>query len=402
MKLKENIHVAFESLLENKFRTLLTMLGMIIGVFAVVTLVSLGNGAKLFVLNEFQGLGTNLIMIQPGKSEKKGMFGPPVGSAARKMTLADVEALQRKTTTLEAVSGIVLAAGNLEYQSNLVTATIFAVNDQFDKILSFTLAQGNFFSKEEDAYARRVIVLGSDLSKSLFGLEYPIGRTIRINESNFKVGGVLSKMGNKLGIDLDQIAMIPTHTGLKLFNEDSLFGIRARARASVSVDIAVEEIQTIFRERRNGKDDVTVLTQKAMMDSLDSILGVLSYALAGIAAISMLVGGIGIMNMMLVSVTERIEEIGIRRAVGATQREISAQFLTEALILSIMSAFFGVVIAFVVGALATSLYPKLVMEPPLWIVLSSIGLSLFVGLIFGVLPARKASKVDTLEALRHE
>jgi putative ABC transport system permease protein len=402
MNLFISLRFALEGLFRNLFRTLLTMIGLVIGVFAVVSLVSLGNGAKLYVVNEFQGLGTNLIMVQPGKAEKKGMMGPPVGSSERKMTLADVEAIERKARTLDSVSGITIGSTSIEYEENLASATIFGVNEQFDRILNFTLKQGSFFTRDEDSYGRRFVVLGTELSKSLFGSSYPIGRVLRINESNFKVIGVLTPMGNKLGLDMDQIAMIPTKSSLKLFNEDKLFGIRARASTKSSVQDAVNEITTIFRERRNGKDDVTILTQQAMISSLDSILGVLSYVIAGIAAISMLVGGIGIMNMMLVNVTERIQEIGIRRAVGARKIDILQQFLCESLLLSVVGGTIGILLSYALSSLVSLIYPIVDLNPPPWIVLCSMLLSLLVGLLFGVIPAIKASNIDTLEALRHE
>ena len=209
-------------------------------------------------------------------------------------------------------------------------------------------------------------------------------------------------MGSKLGFNIDDFALIPTSSAMKLFNDDKLFGIRARASGKSSVEDAVFEIKEILKERRSGEEDFSVITQIAMMESMDSILGMLSYVLGGIAAISMLVGGIGIMNIMLVSVAERIPEIGIRRAVGARRIDILQQFLFEALALSFFSAAIGAL-----GALALTyglswFYGTFDMRPPWWIISAALGLAIGVGVLFGIWPARKAAKIEALEALRHE
>jgi putative ABC transport system permease protein len=402
MRLKDTAWLSIEALAAQKLRTLLTVLGMVIGVGAVVLLVSLGQGAKNYVLKEFEGLGTNLIIVQPGKSDRKTSFGPPLGAAQRKMTIADVNALEKRAVNLEAVSGIILGTVTARKDESTVNISVFGTNDQFKKILNLEISTGEFFSRDEDEYGRRVIVLGRKIVEKLFGEEVPLGRDVKLNGSQFRVVGTLGSMGDKLGLNFDEMAFIPTHAALKLFNDDKLLGIRAKASLRAGVTDAVEEIKDILKERREGEEDFTVITQVSMMDSLTTILNMLTYMLAGIAAISMIVGGIGIMNIMWVSVIERTQEIGIRRAVGARKRDILQQLLAESLGLSVLSGGLGVVGSLILTYGSYYLYPTFDMRAPVWILVPAFTMAIVVGVIFGVVPAWKASRIETLEALRYE
>ena len=402
MPLFEVLRLAAESLAANKFRSILTMLGMIIGVAAVVLLVAIGNGAKRYIFSEFEGLGTNLIVVQPGKIDKKNSFGPPIGSAQRKLTLADVNAIEKKAYNLEAVSGLVFGTTSVRYGENINNTNVFGSNDSLIKILNLRVNEGSFFTREEDEYGRRVIVLGNDVAHDLFGPESPLGRAVKLNQTEFRVIGVMEKVGSKLGLHLDNFCFIPATAALRLFNEDKLFGIRAKAASRSAVDAGVEEIDSILRERHSGEADFTIETQYAMMQSLETILNMLTYVLAGIALISMLVGGIGIMNIMLVSVAERTGEIGIRRAVGARRVDILQQFITEAVTLSLAGGLSGLLLAVSITYAVYFFVPAFDMRAPTWILGPAFLLSLFTGVIFGVWPAAKAAKIEALEALRYE
>ena len=402
MQWREIFRLALESLRANAFRTALTMLGMLIGVMAVVLLVSLGNGAKKYVTNEFEGLGTNLIIVQPGKTDKKTTFGPPIGAAQRKMTLADVNALEKKSFNLEAVTGLVFGTTQVRYEDNIVNVSVFGSNDALIRILNLQVGTGGFFSREEDDYGRRVVVLGQEVARDLFGDASPLGRQVKLNQREFRVIGVMKATGSKLGLNFDQFVFIPTTAALRTFNDDKLFGIRAKARSRAGVADAVEEIRGILTERREGEEDFTIATQAEMMQTMDTILSMLTYVLAGIALISMLVGGIGIMNIMLVSVSERTAEIGIRRAVGARRSDILKQFLVEAGTLSLLGGAAGVALSLGVTYGARIFFPDFDMRPPFWILPPAFMLSFLVGVVFGVWPALRASRIETLDALRHE
>ena len=402
MGIKEVVRLAVESLLVQKLRTALTILGMVIGVGAIVLLVSLGQGAKNYVTSEFEGLGTNLIIIQPGKSDKKTHMGPPVGAAQRKMTTADVMAIEKRALNVEAVSGRVLGTVSARFEDALSNITVFGTNEQFPQILSVRVGRGNYFSREEDDYGRRVLVLGQTVATELFGEADPIGLTVKLNESEFRIIGVLLPMGNKLGLDFDELGFIPTEAALKLFNDDKLFGIRAKASSRVGIDDAVAEISEILKERRDGEEDFTVLTQVSMMESMNTILNMLTYVLAAIAAISMLVGGIGIMNIMWVTVVERTQEIGIRRAVGARRVDILKQLLAEAVALSVLGGAVGVGGAVVLTVSLYFVFPSFDMRAPLWIIAPAFFVAFIVGVVFGVVPAWRASRIEILDALRYE
>jgi len=401
MPIRDIFTLAFESLRGNKMRAGLTMLGMIIGVGAVVLLVSIGNGAKNYITAEFEGLGTNLIVIQPGRTDKRQGFGPPMGGAKEKLTLQDVEALERNALSLDAVTGIVFGAGQVKTAQNTANVSVMGSNDQFVRIFNLRIGKGEFFSQDED-YGRRVVVLGFNIAKTLFPDTDPLGQLVKINGSEHRVIGITEKSGQSLGLNFDDIAFVPTRAAMRIFNDDKLMGIRARAKSRTGVDDAVAEARSILKTRHGGEEDFTVVTQYAMLQTMNTILGMLTYVLGGIAMISMLVGGIGIMNIMLVSVTERTREIGIRRAVGARQRDILRQFLAEALALSILGGSLGLILSVSLTFLVTWISGKFDMRAPAWILLPAFGMSTLTGILFGVWPARKASRIETIEALRYE
>ncbi len=402
MPIAEILVLAFESLVGNKLRAGLTMLGMIIGVGAVVLLVSIGNGARLYITRQFEGIGTNLIIVQPGKTDTKTGFGPPIGGTKRKLTLNDVDALEKQGANLDSVTGLMFGTGAIKTGIRSKNTTIIGCNEKFTRIINIKIASGSFISHEEEEFGRRVVVLGYGIARSLFPDESPLGKLIKVNESEHRVIGVTDKSGETLGFQMDDLVLIPTRAAMRIFNDDKLFGIRVRAKSKVSLKDAVKEITEILKSRHNNTEDFSVVTQDSMLDTMNTILGMLTYALSGIAMISMLVGGIGIMNIMLVSVTERTREIGVRRAVGARQIDVLKQFLAEALVLSITGGMMGLFGSVALTYLVSWFTPSFDMRAPFWIYPPAFLLSLFTGVIFGVWPARKAAKIETIEALRFE
>ncbi len=402
MPIREILLLAYEALMSNKLRAGLTMLGMIIGVGAVVLLVSIGNGAKNYITSEFQGLGSNLLMVQPGKTDGKGGMGPPVGTSKKKLSLADLDALERQSFNLDAITGVMFGTAVVTRFEATSNVTMLGVNDQFVKIFNVKVGLGQFISREEDDSARRVVVLGHNTAKHLFSDDSPIGQWVKINQSEHRVIGILAASGQTLGFNMDDMVLIPTRTAMRLLNEDKLFGIRAKAKTKVGVDDAVAEIRSILKKRQNGEENFTVTTQLSMLESMNTILGMLTFVLGGIAMISMIVGGIGIMNIMLVSVTERTREIGIRRAVGARRVDVLKQFLFEAVALSLIGGLIGLFGSTFLTYLVYWSFSKFDMRAPYWVMIPAFLMSLFTGVIFGVFPARKAAKIETIEALRYE
>ena len=402
MPISEIIILAYEALISNKLRAGLTMLGMIIGVGAVVLLVSIGNGAKNYITHEFEGMGSNLIIINPGKTDKKGGFGPPMSSVKHKLSIHDVESLERFAFNLDGVTGIVFGSGSVKAEGQTNNVNIMGTRDTLTRIFNIKIGQGAFFSHEEEEAGRRVVVLGYNIAHNLFGDESALGKLVKVNDSEHRVVGVTQKAGETLGFNMDDIAMVPTRDAMRIFNDDKLMGIRAKAKARVSVDDAVQEVKDILKLRHNGEEDFTVLTQVSMLATMNTILGMLTFVLGGIAMISMLVGGIGIMNIMLVSVTERTREIGIRRAVGARRKDVLRQFIAEAIVLSLVGGLIGLVGSASITYIVYFAIPKFDMRAPAWILFPAFGISSVVGIVFGVWPAHKASKIETIEALRFE
>lgn len=300
------------------------------------------------------------------------------------------------------MTGITFGAGAIKYEGVTSNMSIMGANDRLVKIFNIKIGLGGYFTREDEEAGRRLVVLGHKVAKNIFGDENPLGRLVKINESEHRVVGVTQKMGESLGFNMDDLVIVPTKSSLRLFNEERLTGIRAKAKSKVSIDDAVNEIRDILKHRRNGEEDFTVLTQASMLQTMNTILGMLTYVLGGIAMISMVVGGIGIMNIMLVSVTERTREIGIRRAVGARSRDILKQFIAEAILLSLMGGLTGLIGSVGITYLVYFAKPSFDMRAPLWIVIPAFLMSFVSGLLFGVWPARKAARIQTIEALRYE
>jgi len=403
VQIREVLFLAFESLVANKLRSTLTMLGMIIGVGAVVLLVSVGNGARNYVLAQFQSMGSNIISIQPGRTDKGGPMGHgPPGLAQRPLTNGDVEALEKQARSLDGVAGLLFGAASVKRDVQTSNINIIGTSDKLFSILTLKVYQGVTFTREESETGRRVILLGTNVAKNLFGEDNALNQLVRVNESDFRVIGILTPMGDRMGFSMDNMAIIPTKAAMRLFNEDKLLSIRAKAKSNAALDEAVEEIKAIIKQRHNNQDDITIVTQVSVLDTMNTILGMLTLVLGAIAMISMVVGGIGIMNIMLVSVTERTREIGIRRAVGARRRDILIQFLAEAIVLSLTAGMLGLLGSVFITYVVSWIVPSFDMRAPAWIMIPAFLLSFGTGVTFGVWPARRASMIETIDALRYE
>ncbi len=397
------ILTALDALSSNKMRSALTMLGIIIGVASVILLVSMAEGAKQYILEKFTGLGTNMIIIQPGKIQTRGGSFPVAGIAStHKLTLSDVRAIQREATYTDGVFPMILGALIVKYRDAHVDATVLGTNDQFTRIINIEPQIGGFLTREESDAGRNMCVLGYRVWKVLFGDTNPLGRIVKLGNFYFRVIGVMEKKGQSLGFDMDGLVYVPAKAAEKLFNTDSLFGIRARARSKDVVNEAVSQITGILKRQHNNNEDFTVITQDSMLSTVDTIMNMMTVVLAGIAAISLLVGGIGIMNIMLVSIRERTREIGIRKAVGATRRDILIQFLIESATLSSTGGIIGITIGIAGGFIIQSLISGFHISITPWSVLLAFFFSAFVGIFFGVYPAYKAAQLDPIESLRYE
>lgn len=402
MNLIESFLTALDALRGSLLRTALTMLGMSIGVGAVILLSSLGDGTKSYIVRQFSDLGTNLIIIQPGRTETKSPMGPPPGGSTRKLTLEDTRALKRWGTMLGAVTPLMVGSTSIHRFGRQRDVTVLGVDDYFPEIINIGVGSGRFLSANEAFSGRRVCAIGPTIREQLFGDQSPIGEIVRILKSEYRVVGVMERKGQTLGQDLDDIVFIPVRAFQKTFDQSGLFGIRAKARSAELMDAALEQCRDILKRRHHGNEDFTMISQDAMMSTMGTILDTMTYIVAGIAAISLLVGGIGIMNILLVSVTERTREVGLRMAVGARRIDILKQFLAESILISVIGGAVGVAGGVLgaqgIGLLSTTFAPVISSQTILMAVAFSVG----VGVLFGVYPAWRAAAMDPISALRRE
>jgi len=403
MDFQEILKLSFTAIKANKVRSALTMLGIIIGVMCVILLISLGSGLQNYITQQFESLGANSIYIMPGKMmAEEGGFSQGGGApnfAGSKLTLTQAKDMKRSIEAInEAGAGIEMSA-TMKYADNSKYGRATGITDNFFDLYNIKIAQGKFFSKADVDQKRKVAVIGTTIKKNLFPNLDPLGKRITIGEERYEVIGVTKELGALGGSnDLDNAAFIPITCAQSQFGMTNVMYIVARARDKSSIEEAKSQIKR-FLLKNLTQDDFTIMDQASLLSSINQILGVLTIALGGIAAISLLVGGIGIMNIMLVSVTERTHEIGLRKAVGAKSTDILLQFLAEAVTLCLIGGSIGVGLGFGGSLIAKNWIPAFV---PAWAVALAFGFSAFVGILFGVAPAYKAARLDPIEALRYE
>jgi putative ABC transport system permease protein len=404
-RLVATMKIALRALRRNKLRTLLTMLGMIIGVAAVIAMVGIGNGAKTQIENQIASLGQNVIQVFSGSFTRGGIHSGWGGAGT--LTVDDAEAIQREIPGVSAVSPEVrsttqIAAGNQNWATQ-----ILGESEEYLTIRQWPVSTGAMFTEQDVRSANKVAVIGQTIADQLFPGDDPLGQVLRIKSAPFIIVGILKPKGmSMMGSDQDDVIIVPYTSAMKrLFGMTTLRTINAQAAAASLLSPVQQQIISLMRQRHRitpGRDDdFTVRTQQEIADAMTEQSKTMTYLLAAIAAVSLLVGGIGIMNIMLVSVTERTREIGIRMAVGARGHDILLQFLTEALTLSIIGGIIGIGTGIGASKIIEAVKNWPVATPLVWI-LASFLVSAVVGIFFGFYPARKASQLDPIDALRYE
>ncbi|MFH1981834.1 MAG: ABC transporter permease [Pseudomonadota bacterium] len=379
-------------------RTGLMLLAMGIGVASVVVLTALGEGARRYVSEKFVSLGTHLLIVLPGRSETVGGPPPLIGETPRDLTIEDALALTRSSAVRRVAPIIVgsapVAQGRLTRETLIVGATAdwFAVRD-------LVMAQGRILPAGDVTRGDAVCVIGQKLKTELFGNAAALGRFVRIGERRFRVIGIMSRTGQSLGVDISDVAIIPVASAKAVFNRSSLFRILVQARSREAIPRAKQAILDTIRDRHDGEDDVTVITQDAVLATFDRIITALTLAVAGIAAISLAVAGILIMNVMLIAVSQRTAEIGLLKALGAPSGQILRLFLSESAMLSLTGAAGGLLLAAAGVAAMGKIFPDFPMTVPTWAPAAAVGVALASGLVFGVLPARRAARLDPVTSL---
>ncbi len=380
-------------------RSFLTALGIAVGIAAVVLLTSIGEGLHQFVLSEFTQFGTRLVSINPGKTTTSGANVGGFGTE-RPLTLEDSEALKRLPFA-EAVVPLVQGNAEVEAQNRRRRTTIYGAGAQWPDAYSMRVKSGRFLPDDDPVAPRAYAVLGSKLREELFGESNPLGRRITVGGSRYRVIGVMESKGTVLGFDLDDTVYIPAARALTLFNKDTLFQIDMLYEEGMPVEKVVEGIRGML-EARHGREDFTITTQQQMLDVLGQVLDVLTFAVGAIGGISLLVGAIGIVTIMTIAIRERTNEIGLLRALGARQSQVLSLFLGEAVVLAAIGGVSGLALGIGVAQLLHAALPALPVHTPLLFVVLAEAIAVLIGLLAGVLPARRAALLDPVEALRSE
>ena len=407
MSIKNLLKVAINAILSNKFRSFLSMLGIIIGVAAVIIMMAIGQGSKQSVRAELSKMGTNLLTLRPGADMRGGVRRDP--SSMQTLKMADYQSLLSDATLVTHISPEVTSSGQVIYGANNTTTSLYGESPEYLDIKLWTVEVGDCFNEEDVKKSAKVCVVGRTIVKELFGdKDAPcVGKTIRFKSIPFRIVGVLKAKGyNSWGMDQDNVIIAPYTTVMKRIAAQTYFNsINMSALSEDLSDAAIEEITGIIRHNHKLKDDAeddfTIRSQQEMMETMGSTMDTITIILVVAAAFSLLVAGIGIMNIMLVSVTERTKEIGLRMSVGARGVDILSQFLIESIMISLTGAVLGVALGYG-GSWIASTFCGLPSDVPFWSVGVSFCLWAFIGVFFGYVPARKAARMDPIEAIRYE
>ena len=414
MRILDALQTSYKSLKKSKMRTFLTVLGVSIGIASVIILMSVGQSAKDLIVNQVQGMGSNLIFLIPGASKNSSATSAHASQSAIIKTLTDEDvAALRRDPAIESVSPQSSGMGRVVYENNDVSAMFQGVSPEYFSMQNFKLAAGRFFDQVDNASMSNVAVIGPALAKTLFNQKDPINKNIRLKNTSLRVIGVFVKKGmGVMGVDLDNTILLPIQTVQKKILSLTYYNlITVQGNESYNSDFVKARVNSILRQSHHitdpDKDDFTVMTQEDALAIIGNVTSVMTIFLIAIASISLLVGGIGIMNIMLVSITERTKEIGLRKAVGATEKDIIQQFLYEAIFLTLIGGILGLSGGFLFSFLAYIVLVKTVMDTwvfsmPISAVVMALLVSVSVGLAFGLYPARKAARKNPIDALRNE
>lgn len=397
---RDSVLFAVMVLRRYRFRTSMMLLAMTLAVGSVVAFTALGEGARGYVRNEFASMGTNLLVVMPGRKETTGGGGPPpIGTATRDVTLADVKALRTRLHGAWRIAP--LMAGKVEVSANARTRDVMILGSNADyfAIRELTVMNGTIFPVMDNDVAQPICVIGSKVRDELFGSQQAVGEWVKIGDRRFRVIGVLSGKADASGFDLSDGVLVPVASTQMLFNREGLFRVIVQPRTYYSIDKLQQELLDAFRKLHQGEEDVTVVKPDSMMKTFDNIFSALTLGVGAIAGISLLVAGVLVMNLTLISVSQRTKEIGLLKALGASDHHIRRLFLLESLLLCLMGALCGVFAGEMLVLLGRMLWPSVPFAAPLWAVITSVCIALLSGLVFAWLPAARAARQQPVNAL---
>jgi len=399
---RDIVGFGWQALKGYRSRTILMLLAMTIGVAAVLMLTALGEGARRYVRNEFASLGTNLVIVLPGRSETSGVgLGTMTGMTPRDLTLDDVRVLTRHPQ-ITRIAPINVGAAEISWQGRKREVPVLGSTHELLTIRHWEMAQGSFLPKGDWDRPTPVCVIGANIRNEIFGAHAALGQWVRLGENRYRVIGIMGSEGRSIGVDVQDVVIIPVASAQQLFNVPSLFRVLIEAKSRAAIPRVIKFTEDTLQARHQGERDVTVITQDAVLATFDRILGALTYSVGGIAAISLAVAGILIMNVMLIAVSQRTAEIGLLKALGAAGGTIEVLILVEALLLSILGGAVGLVVGEVGSWGIRAAFPQIEAYPPNWAIFASLLVAIVTGALFSLLPARKAARLDPVMALsRH-
>lgn len=401
MKLLDTTRLASQALQRYPLRTSMMLLAIAIGVAAVVALTSVGEAARRYVTGEFAALGTNLLIVLPGRTDTAGagLQGMLIGETERDLTLGDAMSLER-SSRIDEVAPIVVGGGTASWRSRERDITVIGTTSTMREIQHWDMQTGQFLPQMDMDTSSPICVLGSVVADELFTPSRPIGQWLRIGDTRCRVIGVLAQQGLTGAFNTDETVVMPVATVQQMFNAPGVFRIMVQAASREQIGLAKQDIVKFISQRHQGEEDFTVVAQDAVISTFDSIFGVITAALAAIAGVSLLVAGVLIMNVMLVAVSQRTSEVGLLKALGATRRQIMGLFVTEACCLSVLGGAVGLAVGSAGSYLLRAAWPFLDFRAPIWAYGAALAVAVSSGLLFGILPARRAARLDPVLALQ--
>lgn len=402
MRWRDQWYFAAEALVRQRFRSTMLLLVTVLGVTAVVVLTALGEGARRYVINEFAFLGHDVLVTLPGKKETTGGLPPVMGTAARDLTLDDAYYLRQRLPEVYDVAPIVVGSAPVSYRERSREVLVLGTVPGFFEVRRLSLALGRNLPSGDWRRAQPAVVIGEKLQKELFANDNPIGKSVRVADSHFRVVGVLEGKGDAMGMDLSDGIILPVASAQQLFNQNGLFRLLIRLRPGVDNERAAQKIRDFIKERHQGEEDVTVVSPDAMLAVFDDVLVVMTLGVAAIAAVSLLVAGVLVMNVTWINVSQRTAEIGLLKALGAPAAVVRRLFLTEAVLVAMVGTGIGVLVGFALVGVLRELFPSVPFFPPLWAVAMAVLLAMACGVSFALMPVARAARKPPIEALRNQ